>query len=165
LQRQGLRSLVLDLRQNDSGGLREVDHTAGVFLPKGSPLYTLRGMESATGQTDRTPAIPQSLPLVVLIDADTYWVAEVLAAALSEAGRARLVGTRTARQGAYGRTYAITGGGMLLIKTGRLITAKGVLLEQTGVSPDIVVSLRAADLDAGIDPQLARALQLAGQGR
>jgi carboxyl-terminal processing protease len=122
-------------------------------------------MESATGQTDRTPTIPQSLPLVVLIDADTYWVAEVLAAALSEAGRARLVGTRTARQGAYGRPYAVPGGGALFIKTGRLITAKGVLLEQTGVSPDVVVPLRAADLDAGIDPQLARALQLAGQGR
>lgn len=165
LQRQGIRALVLDLRQNDFGGLREVDHVAGTLLPKDSPLYVVRGMESATGRTGGTPSVPLSLPAVVLVDADTKWVAEVLAAALSESGRARLVGTRTARQGGFGRLFDIPGGGALLIKTSRVVTGRGVLLERSGVKPDVEVPLRAADLNAGTDPQLARALQMARQGR
>lgn len=160
LQRLGLHALVLDLRQNNFGGLREVDQIASAFLPKGSPLYALRGRESLTAQTDATPKIALSLPAVVLVDSDTKWVAEILAAALSESGRARLVGMRTARNGGFGWTFEIPGGGVLLIKTSRVLTGKGVLLEKNGVAPDVEVPLRAADLDGGRDPQLARALQL-----
>gem|GEM_PF-2340465 len=138
LQRRGIRALVLDLRQNNFGGLREVDHVASSLLPQGIPLYVVRGRESATGRTSGTPKIPLSVPVVVLVDAGTMWVAEILAAAFSESNRARLVGMRTARQGGYVGSFGIPGGGGLLIKTSRVLTGKGALLEKTvaDTSPD-----------------------------
>lgn len=125
LKRRGIRALVLDLRQNDFGGLREVDHVASSLLPQGIPLYVVRGRESATGRTSGTPKIPLSVPVVVLVDAGTMWVAEILAAAFSESNRARLVGMRTARQGGYVGSFGIPGGGGFLIKTSRVLTGKG----------------------------------------
>ncbi len=165
LRRLGLRALVLDLRQNDFGGLREVDQIASAFLPNRSSIYVVRGRESLTARTGGTPKIPLSLQVVVLVDADTKWVAEILASAFSESGRARLVGMRTARTGGFGWSFDIPGGGVLLIKTSRVLTGKGVLLEKNGVTPDVDVPLRAVDLDGGRDPQLVRALQLVRQGR
>lgn len=165
LSRRGMRALILDLRFGGVGQYAEAGQVADLLLPSGLVLYSIVGKEPRTQQTVRSPVLDRDVRLVVLINGDTVGPAEVLAAAISEYERGRLVGVKTRGAGIVWRTYDLPGGAALTIKIGRVSTGKGMPLENNGVTPDIEVMLRAADLDRGQDPQLERATQLVLQGR
>lgn len=162
LSRQGMRALVLDLRLSSGGTYRELDEISRLLLPPGLLVYSVTGQQSLTYRTAGAPLLSPSVRMVVLVGGDTEALSELLASALSERGRGRLVGTRTAGLGGFYRSFDLPGGGALTIKTGRAFTGKGVPLKN-GVRPDVEVRLRARDLDRGHDPQLERAIRVASQ--
>jgi carboxyl-terminal processing protease len=108
LQQQGLRGLVLDLRGNPGGRLETAVEIAELFLPTHAPIVTVRGRQRIEEsyyagllrssiwrhQGVSLPAFP-NLPLVVLIDAHSASASEILASALQDNRRARLIGNRT----------------------------------------------------------------------
>lgn len=162
LSRRGMRALVLDLRLSSGGLYRELDDISHLLLPPGLLVYSVTGQEPLTYRTSGAPLLSPSVRIVVLVGGDTEAFSELLAAAILERGRGRLVGTRTPGLGGFYRSFDLPGGGALAIKTGRAFTGKGVPLKN-GVRPDIVVRLRASDLARGRDPQLERAIQTASQ--
>jgi len=184
LRQQGaLDVLVLDLR-NDPGGL--VDQSIAVadqFLDSGT-IVTIRGRHgSVETQVAHKGGVAVTVPVIALVDQGTASAAEILAAALRDHGRAKLVGAPTYGKGTVQTFYDLDDGSGLKLTTARYYTPNGNLLESKGLIPDVPVEMFAPEEivagdrngsgastgnDATIkpsteDPQLATAVQLARQ--
>ena len=165
LNRQGARSLIVDVRDNGGGALDSVEQVLSTFTPRDALLFSL--YDSSGKQTDyhsTGPVHPQFPPTVVLMNDGTGSGAEIYAAVLQEQGLARLVGTKTAGCVGTGQIFPLPGGAGLQITVAQLRTGKGKVLNGIGVTPDVTVPMSPQDLIAGQDPQLARALQLLQSG-
>ncbi len=183
----GSRGVVLDLRSTAADGPESAATIADAFLESGPVLRTVSRARGSSRNADATPGdIAEGRPLVVLVDAGTAGAAEMLAAALHEGRRARLVGVKTAGRGAVRTLVALDArggkGDQLRLTTGRLLTPAGAAIEGKGLMPDVVVEqtpattrCRSLDIEdpaqAGRcvprsvvqDGQLARAIALLGE--
>jgi carboxyl-terminal processing protease len=136
LGRLGIRGLVLDLRQNKGGLARELDRIASLLLPAGLTTYTHQASQGPhVAATAGGPRLPPTVPLVVLVDAETASNAEVLAAALRDHGRGVLLGTRTKGAAQLAELFRLPGGTGILVPTARMTTSLGVDLEGRGLTP------------------------------
>jgi len=132
-----------------------------------TPLGTLthRDHQNALVVEQSLDAQPYTGPVVILVDEGTASTAEIFAAGLQEAGRAKVVGGLTLGQALPSVIEALPGGAILQYVVADFKTPKGVALEGRGVIPDqLVVETRSA-LQAGQDPALEAALQLLRQSR
>jgi carboxyl-terminal processing protease len=162
LRRAGAQSLVLDLRGNGFGPLSEGPRLAELFL-KGGVVAKLAGAhvseEVFTAEAKRN-AWPG--PLAVIIDTGTVGAAEIAAAALLEAERGTLVGTRTFGRAPQQKMVALPEGG-LVITIARYTTGKGTLIHTRGVEPSVKVDVPDEDEEAAEgaarDPFLDKALE------
>jgi len=181
-QQNALDVLVLDLR-NDPGGL--VDQAIAVadqFLDAGT-IVTIRGRRGAVEtQVAHPGGAAAGVPVIALVDQGTASAAEILAAALHDHGRAKLVGTPTYGKGTVQTFYDLDDGSGLKLTTARYYTPNGKSLESKGIIPDVRIEPftpeeivvgsgkgggASTGNDATIspvdDPQLATAVQLARQ--
>ncbi len=131
--------LVLDLR-NDPGGLvDQAISTADLFLESGT-IVTIRGRAgSVENQTAHKGGVATAVPIIVIIDHGTASAAEILAAALRDHGRAKLVGTPTYGKGTVQTFFDLEDGAGLKLTTARYYTPKGNSLESKGLVPDVRV--------------------------
>ena len=137
---RGARAVVLDLRGDPGGLVDEAVGVASVFLPKGSPVVTTVGRhEPRTTLKARGNAIDEKVPLVVLVNRDSASSSEIVAGALRDSGRARLVGTRTYGKALVQTTRLLPGGGAVKLTTARYLTPKGIDIARRGVQPTLRV--------------------------
>ena len=136
------RGLVLDLRGTAEGSLDGARAAADAFLETGPVLRTAARTAGQSRFGTATPGdVAGGRPLVALVDEGTAGPAEILAAALQESHRARIVGSRTAGRGALRTLVPLGQGGekgVLRLTTERLLTPAGAPLDGKGVQPDIV---------------------------
>lgn len=160
---QGMHALVLDLRGNSGGYINELNTVLNTLLPRGVPVYTemQQGGRVRVVRTTQVPLLPPSVPIIVLIDKSSASAAELLAAAIKESHRGKLVGEKTAGAVEAAVMIDLSDGSALSVTTFRLATGDWVRLEGTGVAPEVASELTAADLEAGRDRQLGTAVQLA----
>ncbi len=165
LLQQGMRALVLDLRGNSGGYLVELDRVLNTLLPRGLRVYAQvrPGGKVDVVRTTRSPLLPATVPLIVLVDEGSASAAELLAAAIKENHRGTLVGAKTAGAVEASILHDLSDGSALSITAFRLTTGMGVRLEHTGVEPDVAAVLTATDLEVGVDRQFGTALQIARQ--
>jgi carboxyl-terminal processing protease len=141
----GAKAVVLDLRGNGGGLLNEAVKTASVFIPEGPVVSTdgrtrPRHVFKATGD-----AISTKVPVVVLVDEGTASAAEIVAGALEDRHRAKLVGTRTFGKGVFQEIEPLENGGALDITVGEYFTPSGKNLggggtrRGAGLTPNVVV--------------------------
>lgn len=185
LRQQGaFEALVLDLR-NDPGGL--VDQAvlvADQFLDAGT-IVSIRGRNGTETQHAHKGGLATTVPITILVDQGTASASEILAAALRDHGRAKLVGQPTYGKGTVQTFFDLADGAGLKLTTARYYTPKGNSLESKGLVPDVKVdSFAPMEIVAGggngsgagagsgatisastsDDPQLAAAVKLARQG-
>jgi carboxyl-terminal processing protease len=134
---RGARGLILDLRQNPGGLLDQAVRTVSVFVDHGvvcttNGMHQSRRVFSVTGGA-RYPR----LPLVVLVDRKSASAAEIVAAALRENGRARLVGVRTYGKASVQSIRLLSDGGAFKLTTATYRTPSGLDIHLTGVRPDV----------------------------
>jgi len=161
LRERGVTGLVLDLRGDPGGLVSEAVDVAGVFLPDGTPVVVTEG-RSSPRRTFRTDGRPTSddLPLVVLVDRGSASSSEIVAGALRDAGRGRLVGQRTYGKALVQSTRLLRDGGALKLTTAHYLTPTGFDLARRGLPP----SVRAVDdPDTAPDEALRRAVALAAE--
>jgi carboxyl-terminal processing protease len=146
-QNQGAKGIVLDLRGNGGGLVTEAQLVASAFLPDGKIVTTKgRSVPTRTLQATGDPVAGKT-PLVVLVDRDTASASEIVAGALQDRGRAKLVGTNTFGKGVFQQVIELSNGGALDITAGQYFTPNGRNLggqgvdQGSGLSPD----LRAKD--------------------
>jgi carboxyl-terminal processing protease len=103
LEEQGMRQLVLDLRNNPGGLLPQAIKVAGQFLPRGHKIVSVRGRTENGGQTvvykNTEYDAPQEHPLVVLVNRNSASASEIVAGAIQDHGRGLLVGETTFGKG------------------------------------------------------------------
>ncbi len=126
LHRQGMLSLVLDLRGNGGGILDQAVKVAEKFLPAGSVILTQRGRTPADSRTWRAgkPRY-ETLPLVLLVDENTASAAEVLAGALQDNDRALIIGRKTFGKGLVQNVLDLPQGTGLTLTAARYFTPTG----------------------------------------
>lgn len=155
--------VVLDLRNNAGGRLLEAEAVLGCFLPA-RQTWAVRTNRSGRSQTltTGTPcgdlAAPVPNEIAVLVNAASRSSAELTPAALQEAGRALIVGERTGGAVLISQDTPLPDGGSLTLSRADFVTAGGVRLEKTGVSPDLAVPMSLDDRRAGRDPVLDAAI-------
>lgn len=143
LLRRNAEGIVLDLRGNPGGLLREAVLAAGLFLPEGSVVVrTVSRSEGETVHETGGSDLPRR-PLAVLIDGGTASAAEILTAALADDAGALVVGTRSYGKGLYQQEVGLGNGGALKLTVGEYFTPKGKNLAETnGIRPQIRVADR-----------------------
>jgi len=145
------RGYVLDLRGNPGGLVLRMAEVAGVFM-RGVPWRLVsRGLGAIPLPTLPIFGRPQTQkPLVVLIDGSVHSAAEGLAGALKNAGRAYLIGARSAGNTEALTPYCFPDGGVALVANGVLAPFSGPTWEGRGVEPDWVEEDPKEQLEAAL---------------
>jgi carboxyl-terminal processing protease len=159
LQTQGkLRGLVLDLRSNPGGLLTSAVQIADDLLDKGRIVSTRGRIGLSDSQFSATPGDRlHGAPLVVLVDAGSASAAEVLAGALADNHRARIVGSRTFGKGSVQTLLPLDNGDSIKLTTARYYTPSGHSIQALGIEPDVVLH-PAKDAVNGGHPDYTEAL-------
>lgn len=150
----GVRGIVLDLRGDPGGLLKQAVGVARLFIANG-PIVATVGRNPASRQFFRASgrAIAPAVPLVVLIDGGSASASEIVAAALQDAHRAVVVGSASYGKGSVQTVLPLPNGGALIVTWAFLVRPSGSLLARHGVVPNLCTS---GLTDKG--PALARAL-------
>jgi carboxyl-terminal processing protease len=163
---QDAKGLILDLRGNPGGWLNEAILSAGVFLAQ-DQVVLIERMKDGTERIFESPDKPiaPEISMVVLVDGASASASEIVAGALQDHGRAVLVGERTFGKGSVQLPHELSNGAELRVTIARWFTPDDRAIHGEGLEPDIVVELSQEDLDAGLDPQLERAVEYLLNGR
>ncbi len=139
-----VQGLVLDLRNNPGGFLREAIKVGSQFLPRGEIILQEK---DASGKVDsyrsRGWGYGRELPLVVLINEGTASAGEITAGALKENNRALLIGETTFGTGTVLNQFNLSDGSAILLGVTNWLTPKGNLIKGQGITPDVMVELPA----------------------
>ena len=163
------KGLILDLRGNPGGYLDEAVLTAGLFLPQDSVVLIERTKEEEVIFTPayyHSPApIAGDIPIVVLVDGGSASASEIVAGAVRDHGRAVLIGEQTFGKGSVQLVHTLSNGAELRVTKARWFTPNYEAIHGEGLEPDIIVELTAEDAEAGLDPQLDRAIEFLVTGQ
>jgi carboxyl-terminal processing protease len=134
--------IILDLRGNRGGLLREAVESADALLPAGVVAYTA-GRDPDANHVWRSAAgeLAQGLPVVVVVDGRTASAAEILAAALADRGRAVAVGSTTLGKGLVQTIDPLPDGGEVFVTWSRVLAPRGWPLQGLGLLPQVCTSL------------------------
>lgn len=131
LHKQGMTSLVLDLRDNPGGIVEQAVKVAEKFLPAGQVVLTQRGRFEIDNRTWKTSAKnPVTLPLVVLVDGGTASASEIVSGALQDYDRALIVGENTFGKGLVQSVLTLPTGAGLTLTTAKYYTPSGRLIQR-----------------------------------
>lgn len=144
LIQQGAQRLIFDVRDNPGGSVESVCDGLDALLPEGRimTLRTKAGKETVYDSDEKQV----SLPMAVLVNAESISAAEFFAAALQEYGKAVVVGEQTVGKGYSQQNYELSDGSALHLSDQEYFTPKGKSLIGTGITPD-VPSKAPADFD------------------
>lgn len=167
-----LRGVVLDLRNNPGGVLDAAVDVADAFLDRGLIVRGTGRIREARFTHYATPGdILSGVELAVLINGGSASASEIVAGALQENDRARLVGETTFGKGSVQTIIPLSEGRAIKLTTSRYLTPSGRSINGTGIEPDIVVHARnprkqfgraGNDIDPSEDEQLQEALRVIG---
>lgn len=151
-EKQGIRKVILDLRESGRGPVSEAISIARLFIPNGT-LATLRGQTVSTQVFSADPKqVIWKNPVSVLVDTTTSGAAEVLASAIVANHRGDVVGERTFGLASEQKLITLDDGAALILTVANYYNADGKSILEEGVTPTEVVRADAQDdSDAGDD--------------
>jgi len=155
--------LILDLRGNPGGLLDAGVAVAGDFLDGG--LVLVERQANGSQRTYNAPAGGDAAQgqMVVLVDGGTASAAEIVAGALQDRGRARLVGEKTYGKGSVQHVHRLSDNSALHVTFARWFTPKGQQIDGHGLTPDVVVDVKSQPSAEGKDPILEAGIGLLQQ--
>jgi carboxyl-terminal processing protease len=141
--RNGMKALILDLRNNPGGLLTSAVEVSEKFIEDGKlVVYTegrVRNQNMRFSAHAKKPLT--SVPMVVLVNQGSASASEIVAGALQDYGRAVLVGTQTFGKGSVQTIIPLSDGSGLRLTTAKYFTPKGRSIHGKGITPDIVVEV------------------------
>lgn len=137
LRADGIKGLVLDLRDNPGGLMDSVIGTAQQLLPAGPVLRVHR--RDGTVDTIEITGSTTRMQMVVLVNQLTASAAEVLAGAIRDQADGLLIGDTTFGKGVMQDIYELDGYGAMKITSAMFTTPKGAMINQIGLEPDLVI--------------------------
>lgn len=155
LQSQGMKGLVIDIRNNPGGLLDTVVGMLKYMLPDGLIVYT----EDKQGNRKEYKGQDNdefNLPLAVLVNGNSASASEIFAGAIQDYGKGTIIGTQTYGKGIVQTVKPLTDGSAIKFTIAKYFTPKGQDIHGKGVTPDIVVEYGT---DADVDTQLDAAIK------
>lgn len=151
--------LIVDVRRNPGGGLDAALDVADQFLPGGTILIERFGDGRERIFEATSNGLATQIPLVVLIDEGSASASEVLAGAIRDQGRGILIGETTFGKGTVQSWQPLSNGGGVRITIARWLTPNDTWIDQTGLEPDITVTLPEVEtFEDFVDTQLETAI-------
>lgn len=155
LQSQGMKGLVIDIRNNPGGLLDMVVGMLKYMLPDGLIVYT----EDKQGNRKEYKGQDNdefNLPLAVIVNGNSASASEIFAGAIQDYGKGTIIGTQTYGKGIVQTVKPLTDGSAIKFTIAKYFTPKGQDIHGKGVTPDMVVEY---DTDADVDTQLDAAIK------
>ena len=153
------KGVILDLRDNAGGVLDAVSGAAGLWVDDQVVVTQKRaGQIVDTIRSTKGQAELANLPTIVLVNENTASASEILAAALRDYDKAKLVGVKTYGKGSVQELTSLAGG-QLKLTVAHWFTAKDQTIEKNGLSPDVEVK-QIDKNDQNSDEQITKALEL-----
>lgn len=153
-KQQGVKGVVLDVRDNGGGYLDAAQAVAGIWLNDKVVVSEHTGdVVTDTLRSDKNNAILEGVPTVVLVNGSSASASEIVAGALKDNGAATLIGEKTFGKGTVQKILDLGEGTILKVTVARWYTPNGKNITKEGIQPDKEVKMSLADLDASRDPQ------------
>ena len=164
LQKSNIKSLIIDLRNNGGGLVDQALEIAGYIADKGSVLlYEVdKNNNEEIKKSDSDPII--NMPIVLLVNENTASSSEILAGALKDLGKAKIVGTKTYGKGVIQELLTLSDGSGLKITSQKYLTPNKTEINNVGIEPNETVELpdtveNILNVDEKDDTQLQKLLK------
>ncbi|HJP89653.1 MAG TPA: S41 family peptidase [Candidatus Limnocylindrales bacterium] len=160
---KGIKKIVFDLRGNPGGFVVDALNVASQFIASG-PVYWTQDAQGAQVETDATGdgvVTDTSIQVVVLIDKGSASASEIVAGALQDRGRAKLIGETSYGKGTVQEWIDLGGLGGVKLTVNKWLTPDKRWIHHVGLTPDVAVTV-PADNPPGVDPVLDTALEVLG---
>lgn len=157
LKEQGVKSLVIDLRNNVGGYLSSASKVLSLFLNKGDVIYqrsSLNVVEKVLNDSDKKITIP----VVLLVNENTASSAEIFVSSLVDNLGVTVVGTKTYGKGTIQKLYELSDGRYVKFTVQEWLSAKGKKVDGVGIIPNVLVPI---DENSNVDNQLNKAIEVA----
>ena len=155
LLKQHPNGIIIDLRNDPGGYLNTAVEVASEFIDKGVVLYEQYGDGHRDTHNVLGNGRATNIPIVVLINEGSASASEILAGALQDYGRAKLVGVQSYGKGSVQNWVPLSNNqGAARVTIAKWLTPKERLIDHIGLTPDVVVNMTVEDFTAGRDPQL-----------
>lgn len=155
LEQQGMKAVILDLRDNPGGLLQECVKVAAKFVPKGPVVSVVD--RSGQRETHTSDLAAVKYPVVVLVNGGSASASEIVAGAIQDTQAGTLVGTKTYGKGSV-QTLMRLNGGAVKLTIAKYLTPNDRSINGIGIEPDIKVEMpdkTAAQSDVQLDKALA----------
>ena len=140
LTQQNITALILDLRNNPGGLLNSAVDVSSQFLQSGKLVVFIKDRKGEKIEyRSSTNKLNSNIPMVVLVNQGSASASEIVAGALKDWNRAVIIGTQTFGKGSVQSVVPLGDGSALRLTTARYYTPKGVSIQTTGITPDIMV--------------------------
>ena len=162
LSKEGVESIILDVRDNTGGYLNVAEEIASMFLDKDKIIYQL----DTKGKIENIKSVGKKeydLPVAVLINGNSASASEILAAALNENLDAPLVGQKTFGKGTVQKKKELSSGAMIKYTVQEWYTPKGNRVNKIGLTPTVEVVMDEAYYEnpsVPMDNQLTKAIEV-----
>lgn len=159
LTAQGMKGLIVDLRNNPGGSLSAVCDMSDIMLPEGLIVYT----EDRDGEkTEYKSTAEESFdkPLAVLVNGNSASASEIYASAIQDHGIGTIVGTQTYGKGVVQSVFDLKDGTCLKLTVSEYFTPNGRTIHGEGVTPDVEVKYEPDAKNPGKDNQLDKAVEV-----
>ena len=153
------KGLILDLRNNGGGYLKTAIQIASEFIGDGVVMYEQYGSGKRQTFYADPGGLATKVPMVVLVNEGSASASEIVAGAIQDRGRGKLVGVKSFGKGSVQNIEPLSDNqGAVRITIALWLTPKERQIHQIGLTPDVVVELTDEDINANKDPQLQKAI-------
>jgi len=161
LMAQNPKGMIVDLRNNGGGYLQSAIEVVSQFVPEGEVvMYEQYGNGNRDTYNALDGGLATDIPMVVLINEGAASASEIVAGALQDLGRAKLIGVVSYGKGSVQvPTILSNNQGAVKITVAKWLTPNGRLIHGIGLTPDVYVSMTEDDYNNKLDPQLDAAIQ------
>lgn len=159
---KGVKSVIVDLRNNGGGYLTAAQEVASLWLDNGKTVVTekSRGQVTETVKASGNPTL-KGKKTVVLVNGSSASASEIVAGALKDYQAATLVGEKTFGKGTVQKVINLSDDRILKVTVARWYTPQDRNITKEGIQPNQTVKMSSDDNNAGRDPQMVRAKELA----
>jgi carboxyl-terminal processing protease len=150
LSQDNIHSLVLDLRNNPGGLLNSAIDVSSQFLSPGKLVVFIKDKKGEKVEyRSNKNAGNDTIPMVVIVNQGSASASEIVAGALKDWNRGVIIGTQTFGKGSVQSVVPLTDGSALRLTTAKYYTPKGISIQSTGITPDILVKAEIKDGEKG----------------
>lgn len=163
INEEKVKGLIIDLRNNPGGILTEVIKIADYLLPECN-IVSIQDSEGGQIIYKSSNASYVDLPIVVLTNGNSASASEILAGAIKDNGKGKIVGKTTYGKGTVQEVISLSDGSIVKITTNKYYTPSGVEINKVGIIPDVEVDIseeykNSLDIPQNKDAQLKKAIE------